>query len=140
MLSLGGLTAPRALDYAIRDYVGPKVCDVNGLFRKETARSQRVGFFAPTRSSLPPGVSAPPENRHPVGVAVEWVSQITAIALEIVACIWLGRWLDTKFETTFCSPIGLVIGPVLGFWHLLVLTGVVGRKDGGTGSRDTRRP
>ena len=117
-----------------------RFCDVSGLVGKGTARSQRVGFFAPTRSSLPPGVSAPEQKRDPVSVAVEWVSQITAIALEIVVCIWLGRWLDGRFATSFWSPIGLVLGPVLGFWHLLALTGVVGRKDGGTGSRDNRRP
>ena len=61
--------------------------------------------------------------------AVQWVSQITAIAVEIVVCIWLGRWLDDRFGTRFLTPLGLVVGPVLGFWHLLTLTGVIGRSN-----------
>jgi len=63
-----------------------------------------------------------PDNRHPVAVAVEWVSRITAIALEILAFIWLGSWLDSKFGTRYWTLVGVVVGPVLGFWHLLVLT------------------
>lgn len=95
-------------------------------------------MFVPTHFHLASGVSAPDDSRHPVSVAVQWVSQITAIALEIVVCIWLGSWLDARFGTSFWSPVGLVMGPVLGFWHLLVLTGVVGRKDDGTGSKRPR--
>ncbi len=63
-----------------------------------------------------------------MAVAVEWVSRITAIALEIVALIWLGRWLDGKFGTAYWTPIGAIFGPTVAFWHLLVLTGVVGGK------------
>jgi len=43
-----------------------------------------------------------------VAVAAEWVSRITAIAIEMVVLIWLGRWLDSKLGTTYWSPIGLV--------------------------------
>ena len=60
--------------------------------------------------------------------AMEWVSQITAIALEIVGCIWLGRYLDGRWGTDFLGLIGLFLGPAIGFWHLLLLTGVVGGK------------
>jgi F0F1-type ATP synthase assembly protein I len=63
-----------------------------------------------------------------MAVAVEWISQITAIALEIVGCIWLGRFLDSKLGTSFWGLTGLFVGPLLGFWHLLSLTGVVGAK------------
>ena len=69
-----------------------------------------------------------PDNRHPVAVAAEWVSRITAIAIEIVVLIWLGRWLDGKLGTTYWSPIGLVLGPVLGFWHLMTITAAAARK------------
>lgn len=67
-----------------------------------------------------------------MAVAAEWVSRITAIAFEIVILIWLGTWLDGKFGTGFLTPIGLVLGPALGFWHLLSVTGAVG-------SRSTKR-
>jgi hypothetical protein len=63
-----------------------------------------------------------PDNRHPMAIAAEWVSRITAIALEILVFIWLGKWLDDKLGTGFWAPIGLVVGPVLGFWHLLAIT------------------
>jgi F0F1-type ATP synthase assembly protein I len=66
-----------------------------------------------------------PDNRHPLAAAAEWVSRITAIALEVVVCIWLGQWLDRKFGTSYWGPVGLVLGPVVGFWHLLTVTGVV---------------
>ena len=64
------------------------------------------------------------DQRHPVAAAAEWVAQITAISLEIVIFIWLGRWLDGKLGTSYWAPIGLVVGPVIGFWHLLSLTKV----------------
>lgn len=60
--------------------------------------------------------------------AARWFSQITAVAIEIVAFIWLGNYLDGKLGTSFCSLIGLFVGPLLGFWHLLVLVGIVGGK------------
>jgi hypothetical protein len=63
---------------------------------------------------------------------MEWVSQITAVALEIVGCIWLGRYLDAKLGTTFLALIGLFLGPAIGFYHLLTLTGVIG---GGSGKK-----
>lgn len=83
-------------------------------------------------------MNPPDDKRHPIAVAAEWVSQITAIAAEIVVLLWLGRWLDSKFGTSFWTPIGAVLGPAVGFWHLLVLTGVVGRK-GNQADRDRNR-
>ena len=41
----------------------------------------------------------------------------------------LGRWIDVYLGTHYWFLVGLVAGPVLGFWHLLVMTGVVGGKD-----------
>ena len=73
-------------------------------------------------------MNAPQENRDPVGAAVQWVAQITTIALEVVVFIVLGRWLDGKFGTSFCTPIGAILGPSLAFLHLLAITGVIGKK------------
>jgi len=40
--------------------------------------------------------------------------------------IVVGRWLDERWGTTFLAVVGVVVGPLLGFWHLLALTGVLG--------------
>lgn len=60
--------------------------------------------------------------------AMVWVSRITAIGLEMALPALIGRWLDEQYETNFWFPVGVIAGPVLGFWHLLVITGVVGSK------------
>ena len=59
---------------------------------------------------------------------MHWSFQITSIALEIVLPVVVGRWLDQLWGTTWIAIIGVLMGPPLGFWHLLVLTGVVGGK------------
>ena len=81
----------------------------------------------------------PPDNRPPLAAAMEWVSQITAIALEIVGCIWVGRWLDGRLDTKFWAIVGLIVGPVVGFYHLLTVTGVFGGKVK-RGNRDDHGP
>ena len=64
-----------------------------------------------------------------MAVAMEWVSQITAIALVIVGSIWLGKYLDRRLGTSFWGLIGLFVGPLVGFWQLLMLTGVISRRN-----------
>lgn len=73
-------------------------------------------------------MNAPQHTRDPVGAAAQWVAQITTIALEVVVFIVVGKWLDAKLQTSFCTPIGAIIGPCLGFVHLLAITGALGRK------------
>jgi uncharacterized protein YqgC (DUF456 family) len=73
-----------------------------------------------------PGVNAPNDDRNEIAAAVQWVSQITTVALEIVLPVVVGRWLDQRWGTSYLTLIGALIGPPLGFWHLLALTGVVG--------------
>ena len=72
-------------------------------------------------------------------VAMEWVSQITAIALIIVGSIWLGKYLDKKFGTSFWGIVGLFVGPLVGFWQLLVLTGVISKKGKKPGAKEDHR-
>jgi F0F1-type ATP synthase assembly protein I len=72
-------------------------------------------------------------------VAMEWVSQITAIALVIVGSIWLGKYLDKRFETSFWGIVGLFLGPLIGFWQLLILTGVVSRRSKKSGRKENHR-
>jgi uncharacterized protein YqgC (DUF456 family) len=72
------------------------------------------------------GVNASSDDRHEIVAAVQWVSQITSIAIEIVLPVIVGRWLDQRWGTSYFTLIGALVGPPLGLWHLLVLTGVVG--------------
>lgn len=60
--------------------------------------------------------------------AMVWVSRITAIGLEMALPALIGRWMDERYQTSFWFPIGVVAGPILGFWHLLVITGVIGKE------------
>jgi hypothetical protein len=73
-------------------------------------------------------VNASSDDRHDIAAAMQWGFQITSIALEIILPVVVGRWLDQLWGTTCMTVIGALIGPPLGFWHLLVLTGVVGGK------------
>lgn len=79
----------------------------------------------------------PSDHRPPVAAALEWVSQITAVGVCMVGCIWLGRWLDERMGTSFWATVGLIVGPLVGFYHLLVVTGVIGGKGRG-GDPDER--
>jgi hypothetical protein len=68
------------------------------------------------------------DDRHAIAAAMHWGLQITSVALEIILPVVVGRWLDQLWGTNCITVIGVLIGPPLGFWHLLVLTGVVGSK------------
>jgi uncharacterized protein YqgC (DUF456 family) len=69
-----------------------------------------------------------------MAAALEWVSQITGIAVEVVGCIWLGRWLDGRLGSSHWAVVGLIVGPLLGFYHLLAVTGVLkGKNERGNG-------
>ena len=67
-----------------------------------------------------------PTPQLPMAEAIKWVSLITTVGLEMVIPILAGSWIDKHWGTSFAMWIGLVIGPVLGFWHLMVLTGAWG--------------
>ena len=55
-------------------------------------------------------------------VALEWVSKITAVALEMVLPGILGHWLDERWGTGFLALLGFGIGMTTGIWHLIRLT------------------
>ena len=69
-----------------------------------------------------------PEPRPPVPMAeaMRWVSLITTVGLEMVVPALVGAWIDNRWNIRFGVWIGLVIGPIIGFWHLMVLTGALG--------------
>ena len=54
--------------------------------------------------------------------AMQWVSRITTIAVEMVIPAVLGTWLDRRLGTNFLTLIGLLIGVPLGLWHLIKMT------------------
>jgi hypothetical protein len=59
-----------------------------------------------------------------MAVALEWVSRIVAVSLEMFLPGIGGQYLDQRFGTTFLAGLGFVLGMVLGFCHLLMMVGV----------------
>jgi len=58
--------------------------------------------------------------QHPIGVAMEWVSRIMAVALEMVLPGLAGQWLDQRWGTSFLALLGFAFGLTVAIWHLLV--------------------
>jgi F0F1-type ATP synthase assembly protein I len=74
-----------------------------------------------------------------MAIAANWASQIIGLAFEVILPVVLGRWLDQRWGTSVWTIVGAVLGPMLGFWHLLALTGVVGRSRKQANDNDDRR-
>jgi len=74
-----------------------------------------------------------------MAIAAHWASQITGMAFEVILPVVIGRWLDQRWGTSVWTMVGAVLGPVLGFWHLLTLTGVVGRPRKPENDNENRR-
>ena len=53
---------------------------------------------------------------------MNWVSKITAVALEMVLPGLAGLWLDNQLETRFLTLLGFALGVPLGMWHLIAMT------------------
>jgi F0F1-type ATP synthase assembly protein I len=64
---------------------------------------------------------------NPIALAMEWVAKITTVGLEMALPAIGGGYLDRRFGTSFWALVGLVLGVVVGIWHLLQMTGVAGR-------------
>jgi len=80
-----------------------------------------------------PGASK--DDRPPMVVAMEWVSHITSISIEMAAPAGLGYWLDGRWGSgPWLLAVGAVLGFLMAFWHLLALT-----KRGGPGSSGPTR-
>ena len=63
-----------------------------------------------------------PREQHPMALAIEWVSKITTIALEMVLPGLLGTWLDKRWGTSFLALAGFALGITVAIWHLLKMT------------------
>lgn len=75
-----------------------------------------------------PPVTNPPEDRPPLALATEWVARITTISLEMVLPGLAGQWLDERWGTGFLGLTGFGLGLAIGIWHLLLMTGSVGKR------------
>ena len=53
---------------------------------------------------------------------MEWVAKITTVGLEMVLPVIGGGYLDKYLGTGYWAIVGLVVGVVVGFWHLLQMT------------------
>jgi len=60
--------------------------------------------------------------------AMNWVSKITTVALEMVLPGLAGLWLDNQLETRFLALFGFALGVPLGIWHLIAMTKSKGTK------------
>jgi hypothetical protein len=67
-------------------------------------------------------VTKPIPSRSPIADAVEWVSRITVVALEMVLPGLAGQWLDERYGLSFLALLGFALGLTVGIWHLLVMT------------------
>lgn len=61
-------------------------------------------------------------NPDPFALAMEWVVKITTVGLEMVLPAVGGKYLDGRLGTSHWVLVGLVLGFVMGFWHLLQMT------------------
>jgi len=58
-----------------------------------------------------------------MAVALEWVSRITTVALEMVLPGLGGQWLDQTLGTlVLFTLLGFALGMTLGIWHLIRMT------------------
>jgi hypothetical protein len=68
-------------------------------------------------------VTNSPDKRPPMAVALQWVSIITTVSLEMVlpglAGYWLDKWLNTHVVFML---LGFAGGGTLAMWHLIRIT------------------
>jgi ATP synthase protein I len=69
-----------------------------------------------------------PDDRDSYALAMQWVSRITSVAIEMVLPGVIGYWIDQRLGTkVLFFIIGVILGFVGGIWQLIKLT----KQDGG---------
>jgi uncharacterized protein YqgC (DUF456 family) len=53
---------------------------------------------------------------------MEWVAKITTVALEMFLPAVAGAYIDRRMGTGYWAIVGVVVGFVVGMWHLLQMT------------------
>lgn len=70
-------------------------------------------------------MTRPPQTPDParrLAVAMQWVSVVTTIGMEMALPALLGSWLDRRWKTSpWCVVAGAVLGFAVGLTHLLQL-------------------
>jgi hypothetical protein len=88
---------------------------------------------------MPPDVNEPEDRRPPMAIAMEWVSRITTIALEMVLPGLLGLWIDNQLGTRVVFMLlGFGVGMTVAIWHLSHLAPA--RRSRRNGREDPRSP
>jgi hypothetical protein len=54
--------------------------------------------------------------------AMNWVSKITTVTLEMILPGLAGLWIDNQLETRCFSLLGFALGVPLGIWHIIAMT------------------
>jgi len=64
----------------------------------------------------------PSDDHSSYAHAMQWVSRITSIAMEMVLPIVIGYWIDQRLGTKIVFLLlGLVLGFATGMWQLIKL-------------------
>ena len=67
-------------------------------------------------------MNSDPQDPSPYALAMEWVAKITTVALEMFLPAVGGGYLDRRWGTSYWALLGLILGVVVGIWHLLQMT------------------
>lgn len=80
------------------------------------------------------------DRRPPVAVAMEWVSRITTVSLEMGLPPWGGWWLD-RYLHTFPGFViaGAIFGLLLGMFHLNQMVSEADRRKPGDPQSGSKR-
>lgn len=84
-------------------------------------------------------VPSPPEQRSPLALAMEWVSRIFVVGLEMVLPGLGGGWLDDRWGTKpLLTLVGFGLGIAGGLAHLLLMTSADSRRQKSAHGRESR--
>jgi len=72
-----------------------------------------------------------PDGRSPMAVAMQWVSQITSIGLEMALPPGIAVWFKAP---TWVVILAAVLGFAVAMWHLMQMVAASDRRQGGDGA------
>ena len=80
------------------------------------------------------------DDRPPLAVAMQWVSRVTTISLEMVLPGIAGHWLDNRWGTSYLALLGLALGLTIGLRQLIAMSREApGPRDFGNKDKDSNR-
>jgi hypothetical protein len=80
-------------------------------------------------------VIPPRRQPNPLALAVEWVAKITTVGLEMALPAIGGKYLDDSLGTSYWALAGVIVGVVVGMWHLIQMTRSKSTRGGMTDSK-----